>query len=273
MAKNLFANILVSLTFFHLKCFAQNPTIQTSPSSPKNYETQAIKNNNQIEIRLIPKNTPPKSVDKSEEIISSDVVGGESSSTTLNANIQDGESEEDMVYQKSTGEDDFNESQIEKPNKSGKINIEKWREEQRKQREDRIKKRNEEAKQKFQQIKSRSIIRENEEMRLKNLQEQKNNNQKTPSFTTPYYYNPYSPSTIPSPAPSQQNPSGSSSTNSSSTTESPQTTPSSSTNSSTTESPQTTPSSSTNSSSTTESPQTTPSSSTNSGTTNRSTNR
>ncbi|NCA28289.1 MAG: hypothetical protein EBS92_03315 [Proteobacteria bacterium] len=70
MAKKLFVNILVLLTFFNLKSYAQNPTNQISASSSKNYETQAIKNNNQIEIRLIPKNTPPQKVDKPQEAIS-----------------------------------------------------------------------------------------------------------------------------------------------------------------------------------------------------------
>ena len=82
MAKKLFVNILVLLTFFNLKSYAQNPTNQISASSSKNYETQAIKNNNQIEIRLIPKNTPPQKVDKPQEAISENFVNEESSSKT-----------------------------------------------------------------------------------------------------------------------------------------------------------------------------------------------
>ncbi|NBX52631.1 MAG: hypothetical protein EBT63_03170 [Proteobacteria bacterium] len=255
MAKKLFVNILVLLTFFNLKSYAQNPTNQISASSSKNYETQAIKNNNQIEIRLIPKNTPPQKVDKPQEAISENFVNEESSSKTTKKDpedsaLQDSELDEDMVYKKSTGEDDFNESNLEKINKSNKTNIEKWREEQRKQREERIKKRNLEAKQKFQQIKSRSIIKEAEEIRLKNMQNQQNNNQKTSSPAISYSYNPSSPSTNPSSSnTSQQNQSNSSSTNPS-TNEKPQTSPSIPTNPSNAGIPQTSPSIPTNSEST-----------------------
>jgi hypothetical protein len=117
-------------------------------SSNKKYETKTVKNQDQIEIRLIPKNpvNPP---------------------TNQNSEIDDEEFAEEidqpndkMIYQKSNGRNDFEDTKL--SNNSKQDSLKSWREQQKKLREERIRQRDQSAKQKFLENKQRSVIKEME---------------------------------------------------------------------------------------------------------------
>jgi len=124
---------------------------EISSTNSKNYETKTTKNNNQIEIRLIPKNPPsPK-----QNLVTQEILNQENDDKKLD---EINKSNEDMIYQKRNGENDFDDFTDSKND-----NLKEWREKQKKLREERIRQRNEIAKQKFLENKKRSIIKDSEE--------------------------------------------------------------------------------------------------------------
>ena len=145
------------IKIFLLILLSTKPTFaqETPSTNSKNYETETIKKDNQIEIRLKPKNPPSPS---------------KNSANPSDKNIVDSQSiksSEDIIYKKPSGENDFDDSSLEQKNK--RDNLIAWREQQKKLREDRIKQRNEMAKQKFLENKKRSIIKEAEnEVKIRN---------------------------------------------------------------------------------------------------------
>jgi hypothetical protein len=159
-----FIKIFLLILFSIKESFAQ----EISSTNSKNYETKTTKNNNQIEIRLIPKNPPSPP----QNSVIPEISNQEDEDKKLD---EIDNSNENMIYQKRNGENDFNDLNDSKKSKDD--NLKEWREEQKRLREERIRQRNEIAKQKFLENKKRSIIKESEEQtRINNEKNLKNSN-------------------------------------------------------------------------------------------------
>ncbi len=143
---------------------------EISATSSKNYEAQTIKKDNEIEIRLVPKNPPPK-VEKNSE--------NEDSESDDEADTD----QEEMVYEKNVEGGNLSAKQLadiktKNANDVRENSLQLWREEQKRMRDERIKARKEEARKKYQAQKERSVIKEIENLNQKLKAEQKlKNNQ------------------------------------------------------------------------------------------------
>jgi hypothetical protein len=154
---------------------------EISSSNSKTYETKTIKKNNEIEIRLIPKNPPviaPKNppvevenldVEDSETLDESDA----SDPDTQNA---EGETDQEIVYNKSSDGNNFSTQELadikaKNSNTARENTLKLWREEQKRLREERIESRKEESRKKYQAQKERSVIKEIENLNQKSKNE------------------------------------------------------------------------------------------------------
>ncbi len=199
------------IIFIAKPSFAQ----EISSSNSKSYEAKTIKKDNEIEIRLIPKNPPPKveKIVKENKITVADEDSSELESEDPAIN-NEATKDSEMVYEKSVEDDnsstqEVNNIQSKNANSAKEDSLKLWREEQRKLREERIEARKEEARKKYQAQKERSVIKEIENLNQK-LKENKNSKNSTANF--------YSGSTTPN-SPQNQNsgtiPANSNATNSS----------------------------------------------------------
>ena len=158
----IFFNIFLLISLSIKTAWAQ----EISSSNSKNYEAQTVKKDNEIEIRLIPKNPPPK-VEKIPTKIQ-DSVDEEDDSALENEATKDSE----MVYEKSVEDNkpalqEADNSQTKNANSAREESLKLWREEQRKLREERIEARKEEARRKYQAQRERSVIKEVENLNQK----------------------------------------------------------------------------------------------------------
>lgn len=158
----IFFNIFLLISLSIKTAWAQ----EISSSNSKNYEAQTVKKDNEIEIRLIPKNPPPK-VEKTPTKIQ-DSVDEEDDSALENEATKDSE----MVYEKSVEDNkpalqEADNSQTKNANSAREESLKLWREEQRKLREERIEARKEEARRKYQAQRERSVIKEVENLNQK----------------------------------------------------------------------------------------------------------
>jgi hypothetical protein len=169
---------------------------EISSSNSKNYETKTIKKDNEIEIRLIPKNPPPKveKIAKENKIAVVDEDSSESESEDPAIN-NEATKDSEMVYEKSVENNVPITQEVKNANSAREESLKLWREEQRKLREERIEARKEEARKKYQAQKERSVIKEIENLNQK-LKENKNSKNSTANF--------YSGSTTPN-SPQNQN--------------------------------------------------------------------
>jgi hypothetical protein len=155
---------------------------EISSSNSKNYEAKTIKKNNEIEIRLIPKNPPaiaPKNppakvenldVEDSETLDESDAIDPD----TQNA---ESEADQEMVYNKSSdgnnlSTQDLADIKAKNSNIARENALKLWREEQKRLREERIESRKEESRKRYQAQKERSVIKEIENLNQKSKNEQ-----------------------------------------------------------------------------------------------------
>ena len=148
---------------------------QDFPSSnSKNYETKTIKKNNEIEIRLIPKNPPAKIENKQEPKDSIPL-----NEITENSDIKENNDpisqeieatkEPEIIYEKKAEEnnlivDQVLEAETKNTNLNRENSLKLWREEQRRLREERIKARHEESRKKYQSLKEKSVIKQAENL-------------------------------------------------------------------------------------------------------------
>lgn len=160
-------------------CFAQ----EISSSNSKNYETKTTKKNNEIEIRLIPKKSPPKiekKLEPKEQIISDEIIENHNkteNNNSISSAIKEPKDPE-IIYEKKAEEnnlstEEVNSIQVENANLVRENSLKLWREEQRKLREERIKARNEESRKKYQAFREKNIAKEMENAN-KNSKENKN---------------------------------------------------------------------------------------------------
>jgi len=207
----------IFIKIFLLIIFIAKPSLaqEISSSNSKSYEAKTIKKDNEIEIRLIPKNPPPKieKIAKENKITVADEDSSELESEDPAIN-NEATKDSEMVYEKSVEDNvpitqEVNDSQTKNANSAREESLKLWREEQRKLREERIEARKEEARKKYQAQKERSVIKEIENLNQK-LKENKNSKNSTANF--------YSGSTTPN-SPQNQNsgtiPANSNATNSS----------------------------------------------------------
>ena len=196
MKLNIFFNIFLINLLLIKPSFAQ----EISSSNSKNYETKTVKKNNEIEIRLIPKNPPviiPKSPPlKAEKDL--DVEDSEASNEVdgIDPDTQEvvDEKDQEMVYNKNSDGNNFSAQELadikaKNSNIVRENGLSSWREEQKRLREERIKSRKEELRKKYQAQKERSVIKEIENLnqKLKNEQATKNNqNLGGSNVNTPY---------------------------------------------------------------------------------------
>ena len=178
MKLKIFIKIFLLILFSTKPSFSQ----EISSTNSKSYEAKTIKKDNEIEIRLIPKN-PPAKIEKTPTA---------NQNSNLDEEESDLESEDpevnneatnnsEIVYEKSVGDNvskiqDTNNSQTKKANSAREESLKLWREEQRKLREQRIEARKEEARKKYQAQKERSVIKEIENLNQKLKQDKSSNN-------------------------------------------------------------------------------------------------
>jgi hypothetical protein len=178
MKFKIFIKIFLLIIFIVIPSFAQ----EISSSNSKNYEAKTIKKNNEIEIRLIPKNPPPKIEKNVKEnkitIEDEDISELESEDSTIN---NEATKNPEMVYEKKVEDDnsstqEVNNIESKNANSAKEDSLKLWREEQRKLREERIEARKEEARKKYQAQKERSVIKEIENLnqKLKQAKSSKN---------------------------------------------------------------------------------------------------
>ena len=170
--------------------FIAKPSLaqEISSSNSKSYEAKTIKKDNEIEIRLIPKNPPPKieKIAKENKITVEDEDGSELESEDPAIN-NEATTDSEMVYEKSVEDNkpalqEADNSQTKNANSAKEDSLKLWREEQRKLREERIEARKEEARKKYQAQKERSVIKEIENLNQKLKQAKSSKN------TMPNYY-------------------------------------------------------------------------------------
>ena len=183
MKLNIFFNIFLINLLFIKPSFAQ----EISTTNSKNYETKTVKKDNEIEIRLIPKNPPvisPKN--PPEKVENLDVEDSEASDeaddTDPDTQEVAGEKDQEMVYNKNSDGNNLSAQELadiktKNSNIARENSLKLWREEQKRLREERIKSRKEESRKKYQAQKERSVIKEIENLnqKLKNEQILKNN--------------------------------------------------------------------------------------------------
>jgi hypothetical protein len=162
MKLTIFFNIFLLISLSIKTAWAQ----EISSTNSKSYEAKTIKKDNEIEIRLIPKNPPPK-IEKTP-ITTQDSVGEKDGSALENEATRDSE----IVYEKSVEDDNANTQDVtniqnKNANSAREDSLKLWREEQRKLREERIEARKEEARKKYQAQRERSIIKEVENLNQK----------------------------------------------------------------------------------------------------------
>jgi len=175
MKLNIFFNIFLINLLLIKPSFAQ----EISSSNSKTYETKTIKKDNEIEIRLIPKNPPVKvEKDLADEDSEDSDESDDADPDTENAGD---EKDQEMVYNKNSDGKNFSTQELAdiKAKNSNKVRenaLNLWREEQKRLREERIKSRKEESRKKYQAQKERSVIKEIENLnqKLKNEQVTKN---------------------------------------------------------------------------------------------------
>jgi len=181
MAKNFLLNSkIIIINFLVAILLSANSYAQENESS-KSYETNLQKNNDAIEIRMIPKKRIAPQIKNNED--ATNKILPESST-------QNPSDDEEMVYKKYADELekvktelekqniaqqnlDANSAQVENPannanNQERLKKLNEWREEQRKLREERLKKRDEESRNRYKINKERSVIKEIEELNKKN---------------------------------------------------------------------------------------------------------
>jgi hypothetical protein len=182
MKSNIFLYIFLINLLFIRTSFAQ----EISSTNSKNYETKTVKKDNEIEIRLIPKNppviapkNPPAKVDNldDEDLESLDAVDD----TDLDNQEVADEKDQEMVYKKNSDGNNFSAKELadikaKNSNIARGNSLNLWREEQKRLREERIKSRKEESRKKYQAQKERSVIKEIENLNqnLKNEEGLKN---------------------------------------------------------------------------------------------------
>jgi hypothetical protein len=147
---------------------------EISSSNSKNYEAKTIKKNNEIEIRLIPKN-PPVKVEKDLDVEDSEALD-ETDDTDPDTQEVEGEADPEMVYNKSSDGNNFSAQELadinaKNSNTARENALKLWREEQKRLREERIKSRKEESRKKYQAQKERSVIKEIEILNQKSKNE------------------------------------------------------------------------------------------------------
>ncbi len=183
MKLNIFFNIFLINLLLIKPSFAQ----EISSSNSKTYETKTIKKDNEIEIRLIPKNppviipkNPPVKVEKDLDVEDSEALD-ETDDTDPDTQEVEGEADPEMVYNKNSDGKNFSTQELadikaKNSNKVRENTLNLWREEQKRLREERIKSRKEESRKKYQTQKERSVIKEIENLnqKLKNEQVTKN---------------------------------------------------------------------------------------------------
>ena len=183
MKLNIFFNIFLINLLLIKPSFAQ----EISSTNSKNYETKTVKKDNEIEIRLIPKNPPviaPKN--PPEKVENLDVEDSEASDeaddTDPDTQEVAGEKDQEMVYNKNSDGNNLSAQELadikaKNSNIARENSLKLWREEQKRLREERIKSRKEESRKKYQAQKERSVIKEIENLnqKLKNEQILKNN--------------------------------------------------------------------------------------------------
>jgi len=183
MKLNIFFNIFLINLLLIKSPFAQ----EISSTNSKTYEAKTIKKDNEIEIRLIPKN-PPVKVEKDlddeeedEDEDEDDEDSDESDDTDPDTQKVEGEKDQEMIYKKNSDGKNFSAQELadikaKNSNKVRENSLNLWREEQKRLREERIKSRKEEARKKYQAQKERSVIKEIENLnqKLKNEQATKN---------------------------------------------------------------------------------------------------
>jgi hypothetical protein len=185
MKFKIFIKIFLLIIFIAKSSLAQ----EISSSNSKNYETKTIKKDNEIEIRLIPKNPPPKieKIAKENKITVADENSSELESEDPAIN-NEATKDSEMVYEKSVEDNVPTTQEVKNANSAREESLKLWREEQRKLREERIEARKEEARKKYQAQKERSVIKEIENLNQK-LKENKNSKNSTANFysgsTTP----------------------------------------------------------------------------------------
>lgn len=164
MKLKIFIKIFLLILFTTKPSFAQ----EISPTNSKSYEAKTIKKDNEIEIRLIPKN-PPKKIEKiakENKIIVEDEDGSELESEDPAIN-NEATKDSKMVYEKSVEDNVPITQEVKNANSAREESLKLWREEQRKLREERIEARKEEARKKYQAQRERSVIKEIENLNQK----------------------------------------------------------------------------------------------------------
>ncbi len=192
MKFKIFIKIFLLIIFITKSSLAQ----EISSTNSKSYEAKTIRKDNEIEIRLIPKNPPPKieKIAKENKIIVEDEDGSELENEDPAIN-NEATKDSKMVYEKSVEDNVPITQEVKNANSAREESLKLWREEQRKLREERIEARKEEARKKYQAQKERSVIKEIENLNQK-LKENKNSKNSTANF--------YSGSTTPN-SPQNQN--------------------------------------------------------------------
>ena len=205
MKLNIFFNIFLINLLLIKSPFAQ----EISSTNSKTYEAKTIKKDNEIEIRLIPKNPPVKVEkdldDEEEDEDEDDEDSDESDDTDPDAQKVEGEKDQEMVYNKNSDGKNFSAQELaeikaKNSNMARENSLKLWREEEKRLREERIKSRKEESRKKYQAQKERSVIKEIENLnqKLKNEQAIKNYQNlggSNPSFT--YQAQPLNSGTVP----------------------------------------------------------------------------
>ena len=175
MKLNIFFNIFLINLLLIKPSFAQ----EISSTNSKNYETKTVKKDNEIEIRLIPKN-PPEKVENLD--VEDSEASDEADDTDPDTQEVAGEKDQEMVYNKNSDGNNLSAQELadikaKNSNIARENSLKLWREEQKRLREERIKSRKEESRKKYQAQKERSVIKEIENLnqKLKNEQILKNN--------------------------------------------------------------------------------------------------
>jgi len=210
MKLNIFFNIFLINLLLIKSSFAQ----EISSTNSKTYEAKTIKKDNEIEIRLIPKNppviipkNPPVKVEKDLDVEDSEDSDETDETDDADPDTQkvEGEKDQEMIYNKNSDGNNFSARELTeiKAKNSNKVRedaLNLWREEQKRLREGRIKSRKEESRKKYQAQKERSVIKEIENLnqKLKNEQATKNNqNLGGPNVYVPNQIQPSNSATVP----------------------------------------------------------------------------
>jgi hypothetical protein len=183
---------------------------EISSSNSKNYETKTIKKNNEIEIRLIPKNppaiapkNPPAKVENLD--VEDSEVSDDTDDTDQNTQEVAGEADQEMVYNKSSDGNNFSAQELadikaKNSNIARENSLKLWREEQKRLREERIESRKEESRKRYQAQKERSVIKEIENLNQKSKNEvaiKNKQNLEGSNIYIPYQVLPSNSATIP----------------------------------------------------------------------------